>query len=261
LSEDGAFESGENVALMIRNKMKTDNIFSEQQNKVEDFKFDKKVVSVFPDMIKRSVPGYENVVIMSGIFAERFAQPDSNLYDLGCSLGTMTLSMRSRINAPGVKIIAVDNSPDMLKKCKTIIDADKSDIPVELVLDDIRNIDFKNNSMTILNYTLQFLPPDDREGLLKRIYDSMLPGAILLLSEKISFSEKQNSELLIDIYHSWKAHNGYSEMEIKQKRAALENVLITDTIPQHIARLEKIGFKRCELWFQCFNFISMVSFK
>jgi len=241
--------------------MKTDNIFSKPQNKVEDFKFDKKVVSVFPDMIKRSVPGYENVIIMSGLFAERFAQPDSNLYDLGCSLGTTTLALRSRINVPGVKIIAVDNSADMIERCKTIIDSDKSDIPVELVLDDIRNIDFKNNSMTVLNYTLQFLPPEDREGLLKKIYDSMLPGAVLVLSEKITFSEKQNSELLIDIYHSWKAHNGYSEMEIKQKRNALENVLVPDTIPQHITRLEKIGFKRCELWFQCFNFMSMVAFK
>ena len=241
--------------------MKADNIFSEQQNKVEDFKFDKQVVSVFPDMIKRSVPGYENLIIMSGLFAERFAQPNSNLYDLGCALGATTLALRSGVNAHGVRIIAVDNSEDMIESCRKIIDLDKSKVPVELVLDDIRNIDFCNNSMTVLNYTLQFLPPDDREELLKRIYDSMLPGATLLLSEKITFPEKQNSELFIDIYHSWKAHNGYSEMEIKQKRNALENVLIPDTIQQHIARLEKIGFKRCELWFQCFNFMSMVAFK
>ena len=241
--------------------MKTDDIFLKPQNKVEDFKFDKKVVSVFPDMIKRSVPGYEDVIIMSGLFAERFAQAGSNLYDLGCSLGTTTLAMRSRITAPGAKIIAVDNSADMIERCRTIVDEDKSEVPVELVLDDIRNIDFQNNSMTVLNYTLQFLPPEDREKLLRKIYDSMLPGAVLILSEKITFSEKQNSELFIDIYHSWKAHNGYSEMEIKQKRNALENVLIPDTIPQHIARLEKIGFKRCELWFQCFNFMSMVAFR
>lgn len=241
--------------------MKHDNIFSEPQNKVEDFKFDEKVVSVFPDMIKRSVPGYENVIIMSGLFAERFAQPGSNLYDLGCSLGATTLAMRSRIKTENAKIIAVDNSPDMIARCREIIDADQNDIPVELVIDDIRNIDFKNNSMTVLNYTLQFLPPEDREELLRKIYDSMLPGAVLVLSEKVTFEEKQNSELFIDTYHSWKAHNGYSEMEIRQKRNALENVLIPDTIPQHIKRLEKIGFKRCELWFQCFNFMSMVAFK
>lgn len=241
--------------------MTADNIFSERRDKVEDFKFDKKVVSVFPDMIKRSVPGYENVIIMSGLFAERFAQSNSNLYDLGCSLGATTLAMRSNISKYGTKIIAVDNSAAMIGRCRKIIASDKHDVPVELVLDDIRNIDFQNNSMTVLNYTLQFLPPDDREVLLKSIYESMLPGAVLLLSEKVTFPEKQNSELFIDIYHSWKARNAYSEMEIRQKRDALEKVLIPDTIPRHVARLEKIGFKRCELWFQCFNFMSMVAFK
>ena len=241
--------------------MTKDNIFSIPQKKVEDFSFDKKVVAVFPDMIKRSVPGYENVIIMSGLFAERFARPDSNVYDLGCSLGATTLAMRSRISAPGVKIIAVDNSPDMIERCREILASDSGAAQVELVLADIRDIDFQNNSMTALNFTLQFLPPEDREPLLKRIYDSMLPGAALILSEKITFSEKRNSELFMEIYHSWKAHNGYSEMEIRQKRTALENVLIPDTVRQHTARLEKIGFKRCELWFQCFNFMSMAAFK
>jgi tRNA (cmo5U34)-methyltransferase len=238
-----------------------DNIFAAPKSKVEDFKFDDNVVSVFPDMIKRSVPGYENVIIMSGLFAERFAQPDSNCYDLGCSLGATTLSMRNRLTAPGCKIVAVDNSEAMVSRCKQIIAQDKSSVPVEVILGDIRNIEFDRNSLTVLNFTLQFLPPQDREPLLQKIYDSMLPGAVLILSEKVTFEEKQNGELFIDIYHAWKAHNGYSEMEIQQKRNALENVLIPDTIPQHIKRLEKIGFKRCELWFQCFNFMSMVAFK
>jgi tRNA (cmo5U34)-methyltransferase len=241
--------------------MTKDNIFSSPRNRVEDFSFDKKVVAVFPDMIKRSVPGYENVIIMSGLFAERFAQAGSNVYDLGCSLGATTLALRSRISVPGVKIIAVDNSPDMIGRCREILTADEGKAPVELLCEDIRNVDFQDNSMTVLNFTLQFLPPEDREPLLQRIYESMLPGAALVLSEKITFSEKRNSELFMDIYHSWKAYNGYSEMEIQQKRTALENVLIPDTIPQHSARLEKIGFKRCELWFQCFNFMSMVAFK
>lgn len=241
--------------------MAKDNIFSTPQNKVEDFSFDKKVVAVFPDMIKRSIPGYENVIIMSGLFAERFAQPGSRVYDLGCSLGATTLAMRSRISAPGVKIVAVDNSPDMIARCREILAADGGTVPVELVLADIRAVDFQENSLTVLNFTLQFLPPGDREPLLRRIYDSMLPGAALILSEKIAFPEKRNNELFMDIYHSWKAHNGYSEMEIRQKRTALENVLIPDTVPQHAARLEKLGFKRCEVWFQCFNFMSMAAFK
>ncbi|MDD5728089.1 MAG: carboxy-S-adenosyl-L-methionine synthase CmoA [Victivallales bacterium] len=241
--------------------MKTDKIFAEPQAQISDFKFDDEVASVFPDMLRRSIPGYENVIVMSGLFAERFARPDSNIYDLGCSLGATTLAMRSRINAPGARIIAVDNSEAMIRRCREIIAADPNRIPVELVLDDIRNIDYRNNAMTVLNFTLQFLPPEARAPLLRRIYDSMLPGAILLLSEKITFADRFNGELFIDIYHAWKAHNGYSEMEIRQKRNALEKVLIPDTVSQHLARLEEIGFKRAELWFQCFNFISLAAFK
>ncbi|QSH41970.1 carboxy-S-adenosyl-L-methionine synthase CmoA [Lentisphaerota bacterium ZTH] len=239
-----------------------DEIFSKPLNKVDDFKFDRNVAAVFPDMIKRSVPGYENVIIMSGLFAERFAQTGTNLYDLGCSLGATTLAMRERITADDCRIIAVDKSVDMIKRCRELIgEAGSSAVQLELREADIRDIEYSNNSMTVLNYTLQFLPPEDRRPLLQKIYDSMLPGAVLVLSEKVTFEEKQNSDLFIDIYHAWKAHNGYSEMEIRQKRNALENVLIPDTIPQHLQRLEAVGFKRCELWFQCFNFMSMVAFK
>jgi tRNA (cmo5U34)-methyltransferase len=241
--------------------IKKDEIFTDPANKITDFKFDEQVADVFDDMINRSVPGYPEVVVMSGLFAERFVQPNSNCYDLGCSLGATTLSMRQRITQPGCRIIAVDNSLAMVGHCRANIAADDGTVPVDVLLDDIRNIEFSNCSMAVINYTLQFLPPSERRQLLQNIYDSMLPGAVLLLSEKVTFDEQQSSELFIDIYHAWKAHNGYSEMEIKQKRNALENVLIPDTVAIHRQRLTAIGFKCCEIWFQCFNFISMAAFK
>lgn len=238
-----------------------DNIFAQPLQTAEDFKFDDKVADVFPDMIKRSIPGYENVIIMSGLFAERFAQPDSNCYDLGCSLGATTLSMRARISQPGCRIIAVDNSESMVSRCRKIIDSNDSQVPVSVIQADIRNVDYQKNSLTVINFTLQFLPVEDRLPLLRKIYDSMLPGAALILSEKITFEDRENSELFIDIYHAWKAHNGYSEMEIRQKRNALENVMKPDTVRVHRERLAAAGFKRCEIWFQCFNFISLAAFK
>lgn len=243
--------------------MKTakDEIFADSSHKITDFKFDERVVNVFDDMITRSVPGYPEVVVMSGLFAERFVQPHSNCYDLGCSLGATTLSIRQRITQPGCRVIAVDNSAAMIAGCRQRVAAAEGTVAVDILLDDIRNINFSNCSMAVINYTLQFLPPHERNGLLQRIYDAMLPGAVLLLSEKVTFDEPELSELFIDIYHAWKAHNGYSEMEIKQKRNALENVLIPDTIDLHRRRLADIGFQRCEIWFQCFNFISIAAFK
>jgi tRNA (cmo5U34)-methyltransferase len=241
--------------------MKKDEIFADPANKIADFKFDEQVADVFDDMINRSVPGYREVVIMSGLFAERFVQPNSNCYDLGCSLGATTLSMRQRITQSGCRIIAVDNSAAMIEHCRSNIVPDEGLVPVDIILEDIRNIDFSTCSMAVVNYTLQFLPPSERQQLLQKIYDAMLPGAVLLLSEKVTFEEAQLSEMFIDIYHAWKAHNGYSELEIKQKRNALENILIPDTIATHRQRLADVGFKRCEIWFQCFNFISIAAFK
>ncbi|MCV5274370.1 carboxy-S-adenosyl-L-methionine synthase CmoA, partial [Escherichia coli] len=127
-----------------------------------DFTFDERVEEVFPDMIQRSVPGYSNIISAIGMLAERFVKPHSNIYDLGCSLGAATLSMRRHIKQEGCKIIAVDNSPAMVERCKLHVNAYRSDTPVTVVEADIRNIEIENASVVVLNFTLQFLSPEDR---------------------------------------------------------------------------------------------------
>ncbi|MBN2640604.1 MAG: carboxy-S-adenosyl-L-methionine synthase CmoA, partial [Victivallales bacterium] len=155
----------------------------------------------------------------------------------------------------------VDISEPMIQRCRKNVAVIKSKTPIEVLLEDIRNIQFQRASVVVLNFTLQFLPPEDREILLRKIYDGMLDGGVLILSEKITHENEFTRELLVDIYHDWKRSNGYSDMEVSQKRTALENVLKIDSLPTHIKRLETIGFKHCEQWFQCFNFISMLAFK
>ena len=92
--------------------------------------------------------------------------------------------------------------------------------------------------MVVMNFTLQFIPPDDREALLKRIYDGLNPGGMLVLSEKIRHPTLNGNELLIDLHHQFKRDNGYSELEVSQKRAALEKVMLTDTFSEHESRLK-----------------------
>lgn len=242
---------------------KKDTLFSEHISAPLDFVFDETVVNVFPDMIKRSVPGYSTIVHMIGQLAERYAQSDSYCYDLGCSLGAATLSMRHRIRAHNTKIIAIDNSQDMLNRCQHVIDADSSEVPVELRFGSIldSNITIENASVCVLNFTLQFIPVDKRKFLLEKIYRGMKPGGLLILSEKIAFSDNEHSELMIDLHHYFKKTNGYTDLEIAQKRNAIENVLVPETLSTHKKRLEEIGFEKIELWFQCFNFGSLIAFK
>ncbi|PNH94908.1 carboxy-S-adenosyl-L-methionine synthase CmoA [Vibrio diazotrophicus] len=238
-----------------------DTIFSAPIDKIGDFTFDERVVEVFPDMIQRSVPGYSNIISAIGMLAERFVKPNTQVYDLGCSLGAATLSIRRHIQQEGCNIIAVDNSHAMVERCKLHVNAYRSDTPVEVIEADIRDIEISNASMVVLNFTLQFLSPEDRYSLLEKIYAGLRPGGILIVSEKFVFNNESAHELLIDLHHDFKRANGYSELEISQKRSAIENVMLPDSIELHKKRFAKLGFSSFEVWFQCFNFGSMFAIK
>ncbi|AGO16423.1 tRNA (cmo5U34)-methyltransferase [Glaesserella parasuis ZJ0906] len=241
--------------------MSKDTLFSAPIEKLGDFTFDESVAEVFPDMIQRSVPGYSNIITAIGMLASRFVADQSNVYDLGCSRGAGILSIRRNVEKAGVRIIGVDNSEPMVERCRRHLEAYHSDIPVEILCDDIRHIEIKNASMVVLNFTLQFLPREDRLALLRKIYYGLNPNGVLVLSEKFTFEDNTINELLIDLHHTFKRANGYSELEVSQKRTALENVMRTDSIDTHKARLKEAGFSQVDLWFQCFNFGSMITIK
>lgn len=242
--------------------IKKDSIFAEPLPQVSDFVFDQTVVEVFPDMINRSVPGYQSILQGIGQLTKRFAQPDSNLYDLGCSLGAATLAMRQNSqHLSGVTVIGIDNSAAMVERCKLHLQGYRSDVPVSIRCEDIQQSDIRDASVVTMNFTLQFVPPEQRYDLLKKIYDGLKLGGVLLLSEKFRSSDTQMNDLLVDIHHEFKRANGYSELEIAQKRAAIENVMRVDTLDQHHERLRDIGFEHTQVWFQCYNFAAMLAVK
>jgi tRNA (cmo5U34)-methyltransferase len=213
-------------------------------------------------MIQRSVPGYGTMISTIGILAARYAQEDSHCYDLGCSLGAITLSMRQRITKSNCDIIAVDNSRAMIERGQQLLASDQTlAIPVTMICADLQNVDIENASVVVLNFTLQFIPVEERLLLIKRIYQGLKPGGILILSEKIAFDDNAKHEFHIEAHHDFKRANGYSDLEISQKRSALEKVLIPETLVSHQQRLKLAGFGFSELWFQCFNFISLVAIK
>lgn len=242
-----------------------DTLYATSQIDVAGFRFDQTVVDVFPDMIQRSVPGYATIISMTGTMAERYAQANSTCYDLGCSLGASTFAMRHKIQQPNCNIIAVDNSADMLQRCQQLLDANKSSeqnsVDVSLRCDDIQNVAIENASVVVLNFTLQFVPPEQRTTLIKTISDGLLPGGVLVLSEKIHFDNPQHDALMIELHHNFKRANGYSQLEISQKRSALEDVLLPETPATHRERLLGAGFSSVDLWFQCFNFASFIAIK
>lgn len=245
--------------------MSEDKIYAKGQPNDEPFRFNEAVATVFPDMLRRSIPGYAASIEAIGALAARYVSPATNCYDLGCSLGAATLAMRQGIRAPDCRIIAIDNAPAMVDRCRTIVAEDdaqnQSRTPVEIALGDVREADIRNASMVVLNYTLQFLGITDREAMISRIQCGLLPGGLLVLSEKVVDEDAHMEELLVDLHHEHKRRNAYSALEISRKRAALENVLLPETVAAHRERLQRAGFSHSAVWLRNFNFVSIVAIK
>ncbi|MBD9416388.1 carboxy-S-adenosyl-L-methionine synthase CmoA [Pseudomonas sp. PDM16] len=244
-------------------KQQPDRLFAQPQDQVPDFVFNEDVAKVFPDMIKRSVPGYPTIVENLGVLAAQFAQPHTALYDLGCSLGAVTQALRRHVRTDDCRVIAVDNSHAMVERCSEYLHAQDAMfqelLPVEVIEADILALDFQPASLVALNFTLQFVAPEQRQELLSRIRQALLPGGALILSEKLRFEDEAEHELLGELHLAFKRANGYSELEIAQKRSAIENVMKPDSLELHRERLLAAGFSKVVPWFQCLNFASLIA--
>jgi len=240
-----------------------DQLFRAPAEAGRDFVFDERVVRVFPDMINRSVPGYGLVIPLSAMLARRYARDDSNLYDLGCSLGAGAMAMAAAVQANGARIVAVDSSQAMIERLHRELAAQEEPggTPILALCQDLLDTGVERASVVLLNFTLQFIDPPQRLPLLQRIAAGMLPGGVLLLSEKIRFEAVDEQELQTAWHHDFKRSQGYSELEIAGKREALENVLQPDTLQVHRQRLQEAGFSPVYTWFQAFNFISLLAFR
>jgi tRNA (cmo5U34)-methyltransferase len=279
--------------------MTQDRIYSQPLAQIGQFQFDDSVADVFPDMIARSVPGYSSMLAMVEQITQTHAIPDSQLYDLGCSLGAAT--HRIRQHAPtSCQLHAVDSSAAMIARLSKLLEQERvgslfpKDDPgnahasepgqasiadvsskektpdpltastvCETILheSDIRSVAVQNASVVVLNLTLQFLPPAERTPLLQSIADGMLPGGALLLSEKVCFDDPEEQQLMTDLHLDFKRAHGYSELEIAQKRSSLEETLIPESLSAHLLRLRACGFRQASVWFQCFNFASMIAIR
>lgn len=245
----------------MKSEQDTDKLFANPLATIEDFRFDDSVAAVFPDMIRRSVPGYQAIISMIGELAGRYAQPGSNCYDLGSSLGAATLAMRHGIKAEGCKLVSIDTSAAMLERAEAFIQQDAADLPVELRCEDISDSDIADASVVVLNFTLQFIPVAQRAPLINKIHAGLRPGGVLILSEKVCFEDPQHQALMTELHHNFKRANGYSDLEIAQKRSALEKVLVPESLATHQQRFRAAGFASADVWFQCLNFASMLAIK
>ena len=241
--------------------MTKDKLFRKRRPAVKDFTFGKQTVAVFDDMLDRSVPFYAEVQRMIGEIAADFAAEGTNLYDLGCSTGN-TFLMLDPLVPKAVRFVGVDSSAEMLKRAREKLERRGITRAYKLVCGDLnRGVRVTNASMVVMNLTLQFVRPLYRHQLLSSIAGGMREESCLVLVEKVLSQHSALNRLFIKYYYAFKGRQGYSRLEIAQKREALENVLVPYRIEENIELLLGSGFRECEVFFKWYNFCGIIALK
>jgi len=241
--------------------MGKDQLFKDKRSIVTDFDFGKDTAEVFDDMLDRSVPFYAEIQRMMGEIAGDFAVPGTRLYDLGCSTGTTFIGLDPAVPAD-VTFIGVDSSPEMLEKARRKLADYGFSRPHELICLNLdEGVPILNASVVIMNLTLQFVRPLNRDGIISGIAHGLNDGGCLILVEKVLSQNSTINRLFIKHHYDFKKRNGYSELEISQKREALENVLIPYHFEENRELLLRNGFKACDVFFRWYNFCGMLALK
>ncbi|MEO5803517.1 MAG: carboxy-S-adenosyl-L-methionine synthase CmoA [Verrucomicrobiota bacterium] len=238
-----------------------DEVFKEQMEAIADFKFGKHVASVFDDMLVRSVPFYQETQRMIAEMSADFVVNDTNVYDLGCSTGTTMLNLHPNV-PPSAKFIGIDSSDEMLNRCRQKLAEHNFNREHELICADLNHgVEIHNASMVLMILTLQFIRPLHREQLIATILRGLNENGCLILVEKVLGEDSLFNRLFIKYYYDMKMVNGYSELEIAQKREALENVLIPYKLLENREMLLRAGFRYVEVFFKWYNFCGIIAVK
>ena len=241
--------------------MAKDSLYAHIPPPVPPFEFDAQVAGVFDDMIRRSVPLYSEIIKRQVQLIRKFYRPGTVIYDLGCSNGNLGIQLGGCMDGRPYTMVAVDNSAPMLAVFRERMADTGLEQSITLQCGDIRQATIENASVVVLNFTLQFLPPEDRDALMDRICQGLTSGGILLFCEKITHAHAGVAELQRAFHHAFKRENGYSELEISRKREALEKVLIPEALECHLDRLDRVGFTAMEVWLKWFNFAALIAIK
>ena len=241
--------------------MDEDIIFSKKLERVNDFEFNSGVASVFDDMLNRSVPFYSEIQRMTVELGAKFYHDNTVIYDLGCSTGTTLKLFCEALKNRGPNFFGCDTSKPMIEKATQKLTKAGVIDNCTLLQQDILDVDLKNVSVITMLFTLQFIRPLLRDTLIKKIYNALVPGGCLIIIEKVLGNETTLNRLFVELYYDFKKKNNYSELEITQKREALENVLIPYRTDENISLLKRNGFELVELFFRWYNFAGFIAIK
>lgn len=233
------------------------------------WEFDHEVTQAFDDMLERSIPNYGQMRQMVARAADWFldrathAGRQPTLVDLGASRGTQVAPLVDTWGARA-RFYLVDQSEPMLDVMRERYDGMMNAGIVTVAPWDLRE-GFPHASgrpaVVLSVLTLQFVPIEYRQRLLREAHEALLPGGALILVEKVLGSAEETNRLLVDLYYGLKRENGYTQEAVDRKRLALEGVLVPLTAQFDEELVRGAGFATVDVVWAWANFRAWVAVK
>jgi tRNA (cmo5U34)-methyltransferase len=244
--------------------MERDRVFSSTSARGSDFEFNTEVAAVFDDMLVRSVPFYVEQHHLILEIAEKFWTEGTTVYDLGCSTATMLVELSKKLGNKA-RLVGYDNSEPMLERARAKVAnaglRERVEVRMADLNADLSQMPLDNAGIVTLCWTLQFVRPLKRDPLIRKIYENLVDGGVLIVTEKILTNSSHMNRFFIEFYYDFKSRNGYSEEEILRKREALENVLVPYRVDENFEMFRRNGFEITETFFQWYNFAGFLCVK
>ncbi len=223
--------------------------------------FDEAVTAAFDDMLARSIPQYD--VMRRTVFdlARSFVRPNLAVVDLGCSRGEALAPFVEAFGACN-RHVGIEVSAPMLAAARERFAGYVRSGVVEIREQDLRtSYPPVRACVTLSVLTLQFIPIEYRQQILRRAWKHTEPGGCFVLVEKVLGATAEADALFCATYRDLKADNGYTDEQIDRKRLSLEGVLVPVTARWNEELLRMAGFTSVDCFWRYLNFAGWIACK
>lgn len=221
--------------------------------------FNQEVSEVFDNHVRQSVPLYDYMQHIVTQMSDFFVQNNTVIYDIGCATGETIYQIHQRHKEKNTTFIGIDESESMLQKA---MKKNENSERIHFIQQSIENYAFEYKSNLILSIlTIQFIPIEKRERLIRNIYNALNKGGAFLFIEKSYPEHSKIQDMFTQIYHDDKESHGLSAIDIRNKDKSLRGVLNPLTNSENIHLLRDCGFTTVEIFFKYLHFTGYIAIK
>ena len=214
----------------------------------------------FDTHIDLSIRGYSNLIDDVLKLSEYFVEDDTHVIDIGCSTGKM---LRSMISQNSFAKRAVYTGIELEKK---FVDGWKLEMIADftpnlyLLNEDIRDFNFDNCSFVSSIFTLMFMPPHQRELVIKNVYNGLNSGGAFVFSEKTMADSAKIQDIRTFTYYDYKRTN-FTTDDIMDKEKTLRSMAKPNTRDELLNMCKAAGFSKIESFWQNHAFVGFLAIK